>query len=185
MKILILFSGPLAVGKSTVTRRLIEEHGFSRVASSAYLKERASQQGLGVDRQTLQEIGDRLDADTDYRWLIDDVAVPTFEASPLHERWLVDSVRKRRQLDHFRDKFGRRVLHVHLTAPEKELRRRYKERLTDAGHNEGSTTYADAVAHSNERSARGLVDLADLVLEVNNGSRTDLDLKIMNHLEAS
>ena len=161
---LLLLSGPLAVGKTTIRELLEREHGFNNVRSSEYLRGRAAEKGLAPDRLTLQELGDGLDASTDYQWLLDDVARPMFAAKPEVQYWLVDAVRKKRQIEHFRAAFGGSVIHVHLTAPEEVLRGRYEERLLAKGEGvEGS--YERAIDHDNERSARGLVEVADIVLD--------------------
>ena len=160
---LLLLSGPLAVGKTTVREMLERDYGFSNVRSSEYLRARAAERGLPPDRLTLQELGDGLDASTDYKWLLDDVARPLFTANPGAKYWLVDAVRKKLQVEHFRAAFGGSVIHAHLTAPEEVLRGRYEERLLAKGEGvEGA--YERAIDHDNERSARGLVEVADIVL---------------------
>ena len=58
------------------------------------------------DRLILQDLGDSLDVATDYRWLIDDFARPAIELNPDQGRWIVDAVRKTRQIQHFREAFG-------------------------------------------------------------------------------
>ena len=79
---------------------------------------------------------------------------------PNQSRWLVDSVRKKRQIDLFRVRFPS-VLHVHLTAPETLLRKRYAERPDRI---EGMD-YQTAISQPNEISERSLIDWADLVFE--------------------
>ena len=134
IEILVLLSGPVAAGKTSLRQELMEAHGFDYVRSSAYLKALAAQQNLGDGgRTSLQDLGDDLDLRSDYRWVLDDVARPGFAASPAQRRWLVDAVRKERQIEHFRDAFGTSVLHVHLTASEDVLRQRYMTRLTTGG----------------------------------------------------
>ena len=65
-------------------------------------------------------------------------------------------------MEHFREAFGPLVLHVHLTAPEEVLQRRYELRLATAGE---ATPYAAAIQHENERASRSLSEFADLVLD--------------------
>lgn len=159
---LVLLSGPIAVGKTSVRQQLINAHDFDFVRSSAYLKAIADAQGHGDLRVDLQNLGDRLDIETDYRWVLDNVAQPGFSASPGQKRWLVDAVRKRRQVEHFRDAFGHRVLHVHLDAPESVLQKRYELRAGSTGN---ITPYHVAISHENEIASRGLVDIADIVFD--------------------
>src|ERR1700734_1788532 len=92
-------------------------------------------------RSELQNLGDDLDAKTDFRWLLDDVALPGFRSNPTIENWLVDAVRKSRQIEHFRDTFGEAVVHVHLTAPEIALRTRYEARRATSDGTGDQTPY--------------------------------------------
>jgi len=149
-------------------------HGFDYVRSSAYLVEKARREGLPTDRRGLQELGDRLDAETDYRWIVDDVALPSMEASADKSRWLVDAVRKPKQVEHFKSLERIKVIHVHLTAPEDALRLRYKTRRAASVSGPLAPSYESAISHPNEVAARGLIKIADIVLDVTNGSTGNL-----------
>lgn len=170
MKSLVLFSGPVAVGKSAVASVLIENHGFARIRSGPYLQELATQLGKGHSRAELQGLGNELDVETDYRWLIDQVAASAIFANPDRELWLLDSVRKERQVLHFRDRYGPRLLHLHFTAPEKVLRARYEQRMALGGEYAGNTPYSTASKHPNEQSARALSASADCVIDLHQTS---------------
>jgi hypothetical protein len=162
--IVLLLSGPVSVGKTTLRDLLLTEHRFGAIRSSFYLRELAATQGGRTGRMDLQELGDALDVRTDYRWVVDDIAVPAMLASPQTSRWLFDAVRKQRQIEHFRSKFGASVFHLHLVAPEPVLRERYERRLAEQGDaHEGD--YERAVAHDNERQSRALIHVADAVVQ--------------------
>lgn len=164
-KVIVLLSGPVAAGKSTLSKILVEEYGYKNIRSGRYLQTLAHDQGLDVSRRTLQMLGDSLDDTTDFAWLVDDVAVPMIEGEPGQRLWLLDSVRKARQVQHFRTRFLDDVLHVHVVAPEEELRRRYEERVKKGGEYEGGTPYDEAVSHSNEIASRALGTIADLIVD--------------------
>jgi hypothetical protein len=178
MKLLLLLSGPIAVGKSGVANALIKGHGFANIKSSAYLRLQTASNGISESRTNLQKTGDRLDDETDFNWLIDDVAKPAIAANPDNARWLLDSVRKRRQVEHFRNHFGRSVFHVHLTAPESIIEARYNDRLL-AGDEVGNITYATAIAHANEQSSRSLIDIADFLVDLASASSEAAGLAIV------
>lgn len=156
---LVLLSGPVAVGKTTLRQDLVAAHQFDYVRSSGYLKRLAEQRSLGGERTGLQDLGDELDRLTDFRWLLDEVAKPGFAAFSDRRRWLVDAVRKHRQVEHFRAAYGDAVLHVHLDASEAVLRQRYAER-------HDVTPYDDAIQHANEIASRSLIGIADLVIDM-------------------
>jgi hypothetical protein len=158
-KLIILLSGPLAVGKTTLRDVLINDHRFDYAKSGNYLMSQASQLGIQISRTSLQDLGDKLDLDTDYRWLITDVVTPAMQGNDLCERWIVDAVRKERQIIHFRDSFktSADIFHLHLTAPEAVLKSRYESRRSD------SVSYAVACSHENEKASRALIQTADMI----------------------
>lgn len=162
----VLLSGPVAVGKTTVTASLVTRLGFERVRSGAFLQQAAQRLGRPSDRAGLQALGDEYDESTDYRWLVDDVAKPLVSSKPRQMRWLIDAVRKQRQVQHFRDAFGESVAHVHLTASEETLQSRYEARVAAGEEYLGSTPYVLAIAHPNEIAARNMLVIADVVLDV-------------------
>ena len=180
---LVLLSGPIAVGKSAVAAVLIERYSFSRISSGRYLAELAKLKGLSGNRGELQELGDTLDRESDYKWLIDDVAKPLIENGGISQNWLIDSVRKARQIEHFRVNYGTMVLHVHLSAEESILRKRYEGRLASSGKYEGVTPYSAAVVHPNELSARSLVTIADLQIDLGNTSPDEAARSIIGKAE--
>ena len=110
-------------------------------------------------------LGDQLDDTTDYQWLIMDVAVPLIQGEPDKKRWLLDSVRKERQVAHFRARFGEAVKHVHVVAPEDELRRRYEARHKAGGDHATDTSYDYAITHPNETASRAVGAIADLTID--------------------
>jgi len=168
--VVVLLSGPICAGKSTVGSALVTDHGFRAIRSSEYLRKVAAEHGLAADRRSLQTIGDERDGATGYRWLIDEVARPAIERMPQQGRWLLDSVRKGRQVELFKAAFPR-VLHVHIIAPESDLQRRFEERAR-VGKVTEAISYAEAIAHPNEISARSLSNIADLVLKNDPGNVT-------------
>lgn len=156
---IVLLSGPFKVGKSTITRELVDKFGFFKISSGDYL--RSLMPGLehldiAQTRLRLQETGDELDKQTDFRWVVDPVATSAVSDTPDASVWIFDAVRKRRQVEHFRERFGSAIVHVHLMAPDGVL-------LIRSGLTE--TTYQGAIAHPNEVNARALGDIADRVFD--------------------
>lgn len=178
IKRLLLLSGPMRSGKSSVAQALKENHAFSGISSSGYLRSYAQQSGVNVERSQLQDLGDRLDVETDFAWVIDAVARPAVEAAATTENWLLDAVRKPRQVDHFRAQFPHLVKHVHLCAPEKILRTRYA-----AGRSAADPDYGVASAHPNEVAARSLGSIADETYDTAQASATDIAAQIVDNWE--
>lgn len=164
-RLILLLSGPVAAGKSTLASQLVNNYAFRTIRSGKYLQALALQAGSGSSRVELQRLGDDLDEQTDYAWLVNDVAAPQIDGAPEQALWLLDSVRKERQVEHFRSRFAGDLLHVHLSAPEGVLRTRYGARLAAGAEYEGGTPYEDAIKHPNEVASRGLVNIANLVVD--------------------
>jgi adenylosuccinate synthase len=181
----VLFSGPLAVGKTAVRMDLVATHGFAYLRSSEYIRGIAKTKALSGRRLNLQNVGDDLDLATDYRWLIDDVARPAMVAQPNQQHWIVDAVRKLRQIEHFREAFGGAVRHVHFVADEGILRERYRARQIAQASDADLTSYEKAIDHDNERSARSLGQYADLVVDLGVLSSAKAAQAVMQGLEAS
>lgn len=150
----------MASGKTSVSAALQEHYGFIPISSGTFLREQLAARNEPIDRHHLQELGDALDRATDFSWLIESVARPAIDARPQADNWLLDAVRKPRQVELFRLHFADSVRHVHIVAPESVLQQRYAER--------GSyhlAQYNASVSHPNEQSARSLAGLADKVLD--------------------
>lgn len=165
---LVLLSGAVTAGKSSLAAALVAHHGFRKISTSGYLTEMAAAQGLENRREILQSLGDRLDDETDYSWPIN-VAQRLIDDGQHDGPWLLDAVRMDRQVHHFRAAFGP-VLHVHVTAHEEVLRSRYlvRQGLKDRRDTQG--TYDELVKHPNEVSSRALQFIADLVFDSNSKS---------------
>jgi adenylosuccinate synthase len=106
-------------------------------------------------------VGDQLDAESDFAWVSDIIARPQFEAYPNIDRWLIDSVRKPRQVEILKRNFGGAVFHLHLDAAEDVLRRRYDDRAAKSISGT-ETAFDDVIAHENERIARSLTSISDI-----------------------
>jgi len=125
-----------------------------------------------------------LDRETDFRWLIDEVAAPAILARDEVKYWLIDSVRKNRQVTHFKNRFGKDAFHIHLNASEELLRTRYEKRLLEGNEYVGNTPYEQAIKHPNEIASRGLLQLSDHVVEVDSKTAVEVSIEIMRKLSA-
>jgi len=174
MEKLLLLSGASGAGKSSVAQVLEEKFQFRRISSSNYLRSYAQTLSSENQKHQLQELGDRLDAETDFKWIVDEVAAPTIAGNPAQPTWLLDAVRKPRQVLHFRRRYSPCVRHIHLTAPEAVLVQRFSERAIL-----GDTTYEEMIAHPNEIAARSLGSLADHIFDTSELSPEDIAQRIL------
>ena len=161
-------SGPIGAGKTTAAR-LFERVGFSYGRYSQVLADLASEQGRRPDRETLQQIGHWVHKDPGQRWLncrllcrID------FEDADL----VIDGLRWPEDHAFWVERFGPTFRHVHVSAPTKQRRARYR----NVG---GSGAEFDAAArHNVESGVRELKALAHLEIE------NDLDVDNLRHVLA-
>ena len=174
IKRLLLLSGPMRSGKTSVAEVLKRNYGFSGISTGGYLKN-CIPPGGDVTRSSLQDLGDRLDLETDFAWVVDVVSIPAMAAAPITENWLLDAVRKPRQIEHFRAKFPNVLRHIHLHARESILQARYAAGLSPRG-----PAYTLAIAHPNEVAARSLGDFADQTFDTAQASASEIAAQIVD-----
>lgn len=131
-------------------------------------------EGEMPDRHKLQELGDNLDRTTDFSWVVNSVAIPEINARLDVDNWLLDAVRKSKQVKLFKLRFAEAVIHVHLEAPESVLEQRYAER----GLNQLAEYHAN-VRHPNELNARSLGSIADKVFDTGTFTALEIASQIM------
>ncbi|WP_208448835.1 hypothetical protein [Burkholderia cenocepacia] len=175
IKRLLLLSGPVRSGKSSVAQVLKTDHGFHGISTGGYLRSYVRPGAGDITRSWLQDLGDQLDLKTDFAWVVDSVAIPAVKAAPATESWLLDAVRKPRQVEHFRAQFPYVVRHVHLHAPESVLQARY-----GAGLSSGDPIYSLAIAHPNEVAARSLGIFADQIFDTEQASASEIAEQIVS-----
>lgn len=164
----------MASGKTSVSAVLQQRYGFLPISSGGFLREKLTALNQSLNRNSLQELGDALDKDTDFSWLIESVAIPAIKARPEVDNWLLDAVRKPRQVELFRLRFPEFVKHLHIVAPEPVLQQRYASRCLDH-----LAQYQADVSHPNEQSARSLSGLADKVLDTDELTPSDIAEQII------
>lgn len=170
---ILITSGPIAVGKSSIVNALISNFGYKKISSGEYLSQLATKTNLEPVRDNLIKLGDELDKTTDYSWVVDQVSNLALTKEPQHRRWVFDSVRKHKQVDHFRKRYSTFLTHVHFTARETILEQRYNSRL-NSGSTKDVSTYHHYIEHPNEKEARSLSTIADVIIDTSDTPATDL-----------
>ncbi len=176
-RLIVLLSGSVAAGKSTLSKLLEEEFGFVIVKTWQLLLSRFPE--ADQDRNTLQELGEKLDAQTSGGWVLEELARVVRKASP-DARFVVDAVRMQGQIDEIRRGFGNRVKHIHLQAPREELVSRYK--LRRGGPISELASYDDVLKNATERDVFHLADAADIVVDTKQNTTNDVLVRAACHL---
>jgi adenylosuccinate synthase len=137
-----------------LARSLSEEFGYEILKTSDILYQHAEKSGAPTDRESLQRLGDQLDAETGHRWILDHV-----EASSKNENdtpplpLVIDNVRTWKQLEHLRYKRGLAVIHAHLWAPGEALRDRFHKKNLSRSTSEGPYEEADIIKNEQDIAA--------------------------------
>lgn len=171
----ILLSGPVAAGKSTLAATLIERYGI-RLLKTRQLIQSISK--TKIERGALQKAGRDLDLKTGGKW-VGDALVKECAKLPDGCTVLVDSVRIRGQVESIRDAFGERVTHVHLTSKEKELARRYSLRASQVKE---LKTYKQVRSDPTEAQVESLAEIADILIDTQQSSQEDVCVRVSSYL---
>ncbi len=171
----ILLSGPIASGKTTLAQKLVEGYGYNLFKTRELI---TSLTGSEVARGQLQQAGERLDRRTKGRWV---ATALEREVSRLDEdaTVIVDAVRIKLQIEAIRDAFGQRVVHVHLTAPFDILAKRYSAR---SGAMQELKTYGSVRRNPTESQVEQLKDAADVVIDTQQNTPEDVFTRVASHL---
>jgi adenylosuccinate synthase len=172
MRLLIVLSGLIGVGKSSFAKEMNTLFGVHRVSTRSWLIEKG---GADNERRSLQSTGDRLDVETGGEWVSDAVAARSTDF-PEDAILLVDSARIAPQVEKLRGRYSGRVFHVHLHAADGTLERRYLARPPELKE---FATYAEVRLSGTEAAVGGLAATADVVLDTDHADPHTLAVTAM------
>ncbi len=158
MRVLLALSGPVGVGKSMFCEVLRARFGADRLST----RELLLGTGAKSEREDLQAAGERLDRETDGKWVSDALAKTLSENGP--DVIIIDAIRIQKQIDHIRRAFGDRfrVWHVFIDAEDEILSERYRNRASPIGE---FADYEQLKESETERTIRSLKAVADRVVD--------------------
>src|SRR3990170_2475399 len=177
MRRLIVMSGQVSSGKSTLAEGLSKRFGFEVLRTKDWLKRRLRAKGT-PSRKDLQTMGDRLDIRTGGKWVVQELTknLPALAS----ETVILDSTRTKEQVEELRAAFGPIVTHIHLTAPRDELELRFKKRMrTDKRE---LATYRVVRENKTELQVGSLREVADIVIDTNRCTPDDVLIRAASHL---
>ena len=141
----------------------LADRGFRYCRYSEVIAAEARARGFAPERESLQRVGEELHATLGQR----ELGRRLLASVDGSRRIVVDGLRWRADLAFLRERYGRRLVHVHLSAEDDLRRARYIARGPEM-HD-----FARASIHPVEREAGQLGAYADAIIK-NNSSRADL-----------
>jgi adenylosuccinate synthase len=174
---IVVLSGPVASGKTTLGKTLCLRHGGYRFSTHELISDEFGRDAT-PDRAAFQALGERLDKQTDGRWVADALGRRLTEV-PEDALVVVDSARIAPQIDGLRAAYGRRIVHVHLWAPLDELAKRYKHRRRKFRE---MSSYDEVRRDPTEAKVEQLKDDADIVINTLHCSPGDVEVRASSHL---
>jgi len=171
----VLLSGPVASGKTTLAESLEAKYGFHRFKTRQLIQ---SIREVKTERRALQRAGEALDRKTGGHWVADALG-KVVQTLADDSCIVVDSVRIKSQIDAVRRAFGARVIHIHLTASEEKLRDRYEKRVRSI---EELGNYAEVRADKTERLVGRLASVADIVVDTEQSTNEGVLVRVASRL---
>lgn len=178
---IILLSGPIASGKSTLARQLVDQFGMKLIQTRKWLHTGMAEEEYELNRVDLQEEGERLDRRTNGEWIKYGLQ-RELRAGDVEGAVVLDAVRTAEQIDAIRDAYGPVVMHVHVSASHDVLAERYERRQRDSGTVGGIVSYATALENQTELQVETLKDIADVSIDTERCTKDDVLVQVASHL---
>jgi adenylosuccinate synthase len=183
-KLIVLISGNVSAGKTTLSDGLRRQYGASVVKTKEVLKDLAVKKlkrELPSERRALQEFGAQLDKESGGEWVLNALNKHIVDAKVGQEDVvIVDAVRILPQIRAIRRAYQFAVKHIHLDAPPSELAKRYKTRGNSSMRE--LPKYSDVEQNPTESGVASLRQSADFVVDTERCTREDIVTRVVTYL---
>ncbi len=174
----ILLSGRVSSGKTTLREQLVERFGASALETKDVIAKLAPK--IELERGAMQRFGERLDRQTKGAWVCEALRRRA-ETLPDDALVVVDAVRIMPQIEAIRRAYGARVLHVHLGADRSVLEKRYARKRSLKGFKEFQS-YSELAKSKTEARMDDLAGPADIVIQTDRCTKEDVLVRAAGHL---
>jgi adenylosuccinate synthase len=173
-RLIVVLTGPVASGKSSLAQKLVERFHFEQVKTRELIRTRFPD--VDASRDSFQQLGEQLDRENDGDWISHDIDKLARERGwPADARIVIDAVRIQEQIKPLRK--WAHVFHVHLTAPYEVLERRYNERISRHDIREFDS-YAQVRENQTEARIETLRDDADISIDSQQCTEEDVLVRV-------
>ena len=176
---LILLSGPISSGKTTLAKGLAEHYGFGIFRTNDVFHSKIhndSESNLKV----LQDEDDKYDKETNGRCVLNELK-KWVSLNSSSKGVIVDSVRIIEQIDAINEAYWPRVIHIHLTATKAELEKRYS--ASSKAELDARITYESVKENSTLSQIGSISSSADLVIDTKRCTMDDVLIKAVSYLD--
>ena len=173
---IVALSGPICSGKTNLAHLLVDRAGAILLKTNEILQE--FKPSNKTSRTSLQRLGDRLDRETNGRWIVDGLIKRLSNIDHQSNTLVViDSIRIEPQLNELRKVYT--VVHVHLEADDSELANRYAHRKSTFRE---LSQYTDVRKNKTEKLIKRLSNTADVVIETDRCTPEDVYVRVAARL---
>jgi adenylosuccinate synthase len=181
-KIILVLSGEICTGKSTLSEKLKSRYGFLHCKTRDGLGYYADQKLKGVtpERDFYQKLGEELDVAGGGKWVLDYFQYLYAEDFSRNNYYLIDSARILKQIQHIRESYSYIVYHVHLHASSATLERRFFERgeIHQLTKEDQQAKYKKYKSDPTEQKVHKLAKDADLVIDTDRCNDEDVFIQV-------
>lgn len=181
-KIILVLSGEICTGKTTLADKLEEAFDFKRCRTKDGLNLFAEKKlkGKTPDREFLQKFGEELDIKQKGKWVLEYFQLSFSKTFAENKFYLVDSVRILDQIKHLREAYSYFVYHIHLEASASSLEERFYNRgeIKELDSKAQKQKYKGYKNDSTEQQVNSLKDEADLVIDTDRCNQEDVFVRV-------
>ncbi len=186
-KIILVVSGEISTGKSTLAHRFAETYGFKHCKTKEGLTffGKKKLKGKSPTRDFWQPFGEQLDVKGDGKWVLEYFQHLFQKNFETHSYYIVDSVRITRQIAHLREAYSYFVYHIHLEASPETVEGRFMERgeINSLSAEAQAEKYSKYKADPTEQQVNTLRCEADLVINTDRCNTEDVFIRACSFLK--
>lgn len=174
---IVALSGPICSGKTHLAHLLESRANAILIKTNEILQEH-NKLSRRTSRTSLQRLGDKLDKETNGRWIVDGLIkrLSDINSQP-NTLVVIDSVRIEPQITELRKVYE--VIHVHLEADDNVLADRYAHRKSSFRE---LPQYKDVRKNRTEKHVQRLAGTADVVIKTDRSSPEDVFVRVSARL---